>query len=117
ERKQHRERLSAQQVHDRHRFGLFGLDKLGGLDDLRAHIKPSGSNQHPEEIRNPPSPADQLVMGQQRRQGDAKQRSHSRDESASGKLPAGAEPAAAAAMLGQEADGTAEFATYRKSRQ
>jgi len=49
-------------------------------------------------------------VGQQRRQGDAEQRGNNRDQAAGGELPAGAEPAARAAMLGEERDGAAELA-------
>jgi hypothetical protein len=65
--------MPPQYVFDRDRLGLLGLEEIRGPDDFRADVKPDRPNQHPEEIRDPPSPTDQLVVGQQRRQGDAEQ--------------------------------------------
>ena len=35
------------------------------VDDFRADVKTGRPDQHAEEIGNPPSPVDQLLMGQQ----------------------------------------------------
>jgi copper(I)-binding protein len=56
EREQYRKRMPAEYVFDRHRLGLLGLEKFRGVDDFRADIEPGRPDQHPEEIRDSPSP-------------------------------------------------------------
>src|SRR6266567_4105486 len=64
ERQQHRKRVPAQQVVDRNGGRLLGFDEFRRIDEFRADVKTGRPDQHAEEIGDPPSPVDQLLVGQ-----------------------------------------------------
>ena len=95
--------------------GGLTASRNSGVSTMRERMKADGSHQQAEHVGNAPSPIDELLMRQQRRQGEAEQRDDDRDDAGAGPLPARAVTLAIAGMLHEKSHGTAELAADRES--
>ena len=66
-------RMTTKHFADRHGRRLGSFEKLRCLGDTRADVKTDRANQQAEDIRDAPSPIDQLLVREQRRQGEAEE--------------------------------------------
>ena len=62
--------MTTKQFADRHGRRIGGAEKFRRFGDTRANVKTDGANQQAEHIRDAPSPIDQLLVREQRRQGE-----------------------------------------------